>query len=40
MPFGLDLKSLAVGVLLAWFVIPYITAFFHKQSKPAAAAVA
>lgn len=24
MPFGIDLKSLIVGVLLAWFVIPWI----------------
>lgn len=24
MPFGLDLKSLIVGILLAYFVIPYI----------------
>lgn len=24
MPFGLDLKSLIVGVLIAYFVIPYV----------------
>lgn len=23
-PFGLDFKSLIVGILLAWFVIPWI----------------
>lgn len=24
MPFGLDPKSIIVGILLAWFVIPWI----------------
>lgn len=24
MPFGLDIKSLFVGILLAYFVIPYV----------------
>lgn len=24
MPFGLDIKSLVVGILLAYFVIPYV----------------
>lgn len=28
MPFGLDIKSLAVGILLAWFVIPWVQAKF------------
>ena len=37
MPFGLDLKSFVVGILIAWFVIPYVTTLFHRQSKPAAA---
>jgi len=26
MPFGLDTKSLAIGIVLAWFVIPFIMA--------------
>lgn len=30
MPFGLDLKSIIVGVLLAWFVVPYVTALINR----------
>lgn len=26
MPFGLDLMSLIVGVLLGWFAVPYLVA--------------
>lgn len=40
MPFGLDLKSFVLGILIAWFVIPYLTAMFAKQSKPRAVATA
>lgn len=31
MPFGLDLKSLVLGVLLAWFVIPWIQSKFYAS---------
>ena len=31
MPFGLDLKSLIVGILLAWFVIPWIQGLFAPR---------
>jgi antibiotic biosynthesis monooxygenase (ABM) superfamily enzyme len=36
MPFGLQLKSLIVGVLLAWFIIPWIQGLFAPRSAPAA----
>lgn len=32
MPFGLDVKSLIVGVLIAWFVIPWITGLMNRGS--------
>ena len=32
MPFGLDLKSIIVGVLLAYFVIPQIMGLFNRPS--------
>lgn len=35
MPFGLDLKSIIVGILLAYFVIPWITALFSRNSAAA-----
>lgn len=31
MPFGLDLKSLIVGMLLVWFVVPWVMAFFNRN---------
>lgn len=37
MPFGLDLKSVIVGILLAYFVIPWIQSFFLKVTSPPAA---
>lgn len=33
MPFGLDLKSIILGVLLAWFVLPYVQAQFVKVTS-------
>lgn len=36
MPFGLDLKSLIVGILLAYFVIPWIMALFRRPTQTAA----
>lgn len=32
MPFGLDFKSIVVGVLIAWFVIPWIQSMFVKTT--------
>ena len=37
MPFGLQTKSLIVGILLAWFVIPYFQALLSRRSAPAPA---
>lgn len=37
MPFGLDLKSLIVGALLAWFVIPWIQSMIAGGRQPVAA---
>lgn len=36
MPFGLDLKSIIAGALLAYFVIPWITALLTRGTKTAA----
>jgi antibiotic biosynthesis monooxygenase (ABM) superfamily enzyme len=38
MPFGLDLKSLIVGILLAYFVIPWIQGMILNRRQPVAAA--
>lgn len=38
MPFGLDLKSLIVGALLVWFVLPWVTGMLARKTSPAAAA--
>lgn len=38
MPFGLDIKSLIVGVLIAWFVIPWITGMMNRGSASRSAA--
>lgn len=38
MPFGLDLKSLILGMLIAWFVIPYATALLARPRAQRAAA--
>lgn len=31
MPFGLDLKSIIVGIILAYFVIPWIQSMFYRS---------
>lgn len=36
MPFGLDLKSLIVGALLVWFVLPWIMSFINRPKSTAA----
>lgn len=38
MPFGLDLKSLVLGIILAYFVVPYITALINRPKAQRAAA--
>lgn len=38
MPFGLDLKSIVVGMLLAYFVLPWVMGMFNKPSAQRAAA--
>lgn len=38
MPFGLDLKSLIVGILLAYFVIPWIQSLVMRTRQPAVTA--
>lgn len=37
MPFGLDIKSVIVGALLIWFVLPWVTGLMAKNKTPAAA---
>ena len=32
MPFGLDLKSMLVGALIAYFVIPWIMGMVNRSS--------
>jgi hypothetical protein len=38
LPFGLDLKSLIVGALFVWFVLPWIMGMINRpaQSKTTA----
>lgn len=31
MPFGLDLKSIIVGMLLVWFVVPWVMALLNRN---------
>lgn len=38
MPFGLQLKSLIVGIILAWFIIPWLQAMVTKNRTPAPSA--
>lgn len=33
LPFGLDLKSLIVGVLVAYFVIPWVMGFVASRKS-------
>lgn len=37
MPFGLDLKSIVVGMLIAWFVVPQVMGIFNRPSAQKAA---
>jgi antibiotic biosynthesis monooxygenase (ABM) superfamily enzyme len=30
MPFGLDLKSIIAGILIAWFLIPWVQGMIAK----------
>jgi hypothetical protein len=36
MPFGLDLKSLLVGALIAWFLVPWVMGMLNRPAKSAA----
>jgi hypothetical protein len=36
--FGLDVKSVVVGVLLAYFVLPFILGLINRPTAPRAAA--
>lgn len=38
MPFGLDLKSVIVGALLVWFVVPWVMSMVNRPSKAQVAA--
>jgi len=38
MPFGLDIKSIVVGMLLAYFVLPMVMGLFNKPTAQRAAA--
>jgi hypothetical protein len=33
MPFGLDLKSIVVGILLAYFILPRILSMFQSRGR-------
>lgn len=37
MPFGLDLKSVILGVLLAYFVVPWVMSLINRPSAQRAA---
>ncbi len=38
MPFGLDLKSIIVGVLIAMFVVPWVTGLLNRPAQSRTAA--
>lgn len=38
LPFGLDLKSIIVGILLAYFVVPWVMGLVNRPSVSKAAA--
>lgn len=38
MPFGLQMKSVLVGILLAWFVIPWVQGLLSSRGPAAPAA--
>jgi hypothetical protein len=33
MPFGLDLKSLVIGMLFAWFAVPWIMGLINRPAQ-------
>lgn len=37
LPFGLDLKSVILGILVAYFVIPWVLGFVNRSRTPAGA---
>jgi antibiotic biosynthesis monooxygenase (ABM) superfamily enzyme len=37
MPFGLDIKSLVVGFLIAYFVVPWVLAMLNRPKSTATA---
>jgi antibiotic biosynthesis monooxygenase (ABM) superfamily enzyme len=37
MPFNLDLKSIVVGMLLAYFVVPWVMGMFNRPKSAAPA---
>lgn len=42
LPFGLDLKSLIVGAIFVWFVLPWLMGMFNRatsRNAPATPAV-
>ena len=42
LPFGLDLKSLIVGAIFVWFVLPWLMGMFNRattRNTPATPAV-
>lgn len=38
MPFGLDIKSMIVGALIVYFVVPWVLAALNRPKNTAAAA--
>ena len=38
MPFGLDIKSIIVGILLAWFLVPWVMSLVQGRGTKNAAA--
>lgn len=38
LPFGLDLKSIVVGVLIAYFAIPWVMGMLNRPSQAKAVA--
>lgn len=38
MPFGLDLKSLIVGALIVWFVVPWVMSMLNRPKNVATTA--
>jgi antibiotic biosynthesis monooxygenase (ABM) superfamily enzyme len=36
LPFGIDLKSLIVGMLIVWFVVPWVMGMMNRTSSKSA----